>query len=795
LTIARYLQRQLRTPLFALTVGVLVAAVVAVNAPAFGAIHALRWKALPYAKANELVELRANLQTFGFTVGLTDKLRAEVAEDHAHFAGTLGFTTARADEQGRRWQLARVTPEFSNLLGVSPVLGRAFVDDDARAGADAQLVLGDAIWRSRFNADPAVIGQQVRFSDRTYTVIGVMPRGFAFPDATTEAWRPYVMSAAERAQSEQGNVGDLDVVARLAPEVSVAQAQAALSAVFAHDSAVAGLVKNAGLVAEARAWRERFAATHWQALALFQLAALIVLAVVAANLVNLNLDRLLARAREFEIRRAIGAGEGAILRGVIADLALPAGAGLVVGLALTPFAMQLMRSRDLLPDNLPQGSGFDVATLGAGCAVALVAFACAIVAAVASRRSASLSSRAGIAGLGRVRPLMLIAQITLTTALLGCSGLLLRSAVNLIAIDPGFDARGVVLTSIDPVGVGVRGKHYDASTDAARFKPVVEALRADIASLPGIEHAAVASMPPFSGSMTVSNIRAPGQEQNRQARFAGVGPGYFAALGIGILNGREFDNSDAGDASPVVVDERYRELFLRGVDPLNAYVEIPLDDKGNFRKARIVGVARTVKQESLVEAVDLPTVYHFDAAPLPIFWLVTRASGDAASVAASIRERVQAIAPDADIALNKPLAELVAVTLSSRHALLELLGAFAAVTLALAAIGLGAVLSFAMRRHTGELGVRMALGATPARIHALVMRQGGVLIVIGAALGLGGGLLLARTLADRLYGVAMGDAMTWSAALLLIVAVAAAACWLPARRAANTDPVVALRNE
>lgn len=795
--IGTVLRRPFRAPAFALVVAVLVASVVAVNATAFGAIHALRWKALPYADAGQLVELRADLTGFGFKLGLTERLREAVAADREYFAGALGFSgqsQPRRDSAGLDWRISRVGGEFGSLLGTRAEQGRLFADDDLRDGADAVLVLSDRAWHSHFGADPAVIGRSVRLPDRSYTVIGVTPPGFAFPDASVDAWRPYVMTADERQQSEGGNVGDLDVVARLAPGVGIAQAQQRLQAIFVNDGSVAGLLDNAGLRADVRSWRDRYAATHWQALSLLQLAALILLAVVAANLVNLNLDRLLGRAHEFAVRRALGASERAIARGVVADLAPPVGVGLLVGLLLTPLGLHLAASRGLLPTNLPQGNGIGPAAVLAGGLVALLALATGLVAVLVSRRPPALGRRAGIGGLGTVRPAMLVGQVMLTTALLGATGLLLRSAINLIHSERGFDDRGVLLTLVDPPGVSLSGRSYDPATDSARYLAVAEALRSDIAALPGVQHVATASAAPFTGWERVSNVRQPGIGES-QARLREVGPGYFAALGIGLGAGREFEPADPPDQNLVVVDELYRQRFLRDVDPLQSSVELPADDKGNFKSARIVGVAATVKHEKLDEAANLPTVYALGRPRLPVYWMITRTRGDPATLAMTVRQRIQAIAPGTDIGVNQPLSELVGQTLSARRALLEAIAGFTAATLLLAGIGLAAVLSFAIRRRTSELGVRLAIGATPARVRNLVLRQGGLLIGIGAALGLLVGLPLARLLGDRLYGVSAGDVPSWTAATLAVCLVALFACWLPARRAARTDPLVALRSE
>ncbi len=788
-------RRQMRTPFFALSITLLIAFVVAINATAFGAIHALRWKALPYAEDKQLVELRTTLQKFGFTLRLSEPLRQRVAADRVHFAGAAGFiaTLPRGDASGRDWRLARVTPGFDAVLGVVPALGRSFADDDVRAAADDLLLLSDATWRNRFDADPNVIGREIRFADRPFKVIGVMPRGFVFPDATIDAWYPYVPSTSERENYESGQSFDLGVIARLANEVTIEQAREALAAIFASQNNLVETNRRGGLAADVRPWRERFSSGYDKALTLLQLTALILLAVVAANLANLSIERVFARRHELDIRRALGANEHVIGKIIATDLAPPVLLGLALGLAVIPLGMSVLRQRGLIPQGLPASSGLDMVTLSAAVILAALVIGVAMFAVLTSRGDMRLSAH-GTARLGRMRLTLLIAQIMLTTAMLGSAGLLLRSALNLTAVERGFDAQGVLLTEIDPIGVRSRGTAFNEETDAARLRPVVEELRAAVASLPGVQHVAVASGPPFVGADTRARLPVPGEDEKQQVRINAIGPGYFDALGITLLAGRDFDRSDSGDASPVIVDELYVQRFLHGIDPLTASVSLNISAE-TFRSARIVGVARTLKHAQLDETANLPTIYRPDNAPVPFFWLVTRTSGDPAALAETLRQRIHARSPGAEFGINKPLAELVENTLLDRRSLLEALAGFAVLTLFLAALGLAAVLGFSVRRRTAEFGVRMALGANAARIVGLVMRQGGTLIVTGAVLGIVCGVPLAYLLSDRLYGIAFSDAQTWGLTAIIVAAVAAFACWLPARQAAAVDPLVALRRE
>ncbi len=791
------LRSSLRSPAFALTVALLVAVVVLVNATVFSAVWALNYKALPYRDGERLVEMRADLTKFGFALGLSKPLYDELASDRQTFDGVVGHPFSRLvrnDAAGQEWRLRRITAGFDQVLGVTPVLGRGLLAADADSNADV-AVITDAAWRARFGAAPDVLGRQIAIDGRQLTVVGVMPPGFVYPDTQVDAWIPFVASAGETANDEGGNVGHFEVVGRLAAGVTPAQARERLSALLENHDSLAGLRQSAGLRADLRLWRERFSADHWLALGLLQLAAFVLLAVVAANLANLTLDRMLARQRDLSICRAVGARDGDIARSVLADLLLPVLIGAVVGWLLSPLGTALLRDRGLIPAELPVAVGGDVATAVAMALAAALLLVTALIAALSVRSdagmAAGLSARQPLVSLGRARAVMVVVQVALTTALLGCALLLLRSAVNLINEPRGFDERGVLMTALDPLGVS-RGVEFDEQRDGESLKSALRALREDLAALPGVEHVTFATMAPFSRWEAVGSVRVPGRDDELQARSRVVGPGYFATLGIDMVRGRGFESQDVGDAGPVIVDELFAQRWLDGRDPIGAMISVPIS-QSEYRNAIVVGVARTVKHEALDESPEMPTLYRALEIPLPSGLLLTRTSGDPALFAGQLRQEIMARFPQAHISFSRSMSEAIAQSMLGRRAMVEAVTLFAAITLSLAVIGLYAVLSFAVRRRTAEFGVRMALGADAARVHRLVLGQGLMLTVIGLVIGLALGIPLAWLIADRLYRIGATDPGTWLAASAVIAIATLVACWWPARRATRVPPGAALR--
>jgi hypothetical protein len=493
------------------------------------------------------------------------------------------------------------------------------------------LLISDALWRSRFHADPDIVGRTVRFGDRSDTIVGVMPPGFSLPDTRTDAWRPFVPPAQKPAVD---GIGELDVVARLADGATLEQARVALDRLYDGGKGLGkfgAMFANMGPQAHVEPWRDRFRAQHGRALEMLQLAALILLLVVAANLVNLQLDRLLGRSREFDIRRALGAGEGAIASQALSDIAPPVGAGVIAGLTLAVPGMHLLELRHLLPDYMPAPIGFSAAMLGCGAFVAVITLTTALLAARLSRGRAALSARGSTAGLGRLRPTLLVAQVVLTTALLGSAILLLRSAINVLDVDRGFDAQGVLMAGIDfTVASPARQQPDYDPRDDAELKSATSELLARAKALPGVRHVATATISPFSGGENFVEAHVPGQTELQQVRSRTVSPDYFTTLGIPLRSGRTLDMADVrkdGGSNAVIVDERYVQHYVAGGDPLGASVSIDMDSDGKSPfMAPIVGVVRSVKNNALDEQNDTPTVYNVTNFPSPMFILLARSA-------------------------------------------------------------------------------------------------------------------------------------------------------------------------
>ncbi len=775
-------RRLLAAPGFALGVLLTVALVVCVNASAFAGWWALLYKPLPFAEAGRWTELRIDLIDIDFQVGLSPSIYAALRNANHTFDAAIAtpeIGQPLLDEQARPWRVQRITADFTAALGVAPARGAAFAAD---APEENGLLLSDRAWRERFGAAADIVGRRVRIGSAEYQVHGVMPPGFAWPDNDVQAWTPWIASAVELEQDAQGGFGQFHVAARLAPGVGLAQARQTLTQALA-ESGNAFLASNPGRArAEVRSWRDRHSAGHLPMLLLLQAAAALLLLVASANLTGLTLDRLWTHRRGYAVRSALGARPRDLLRLILADLLLPTLLGAALGLALTPVMLDLLATRGLLPAALPMAVGGDLQTLiigiGAAALVVLVAVAAAFVTLTRLGGEDALTQRAPAYRMGRAQKLALVVQIALTTTLAGGSGLLLRSAANLAAEQRGFDPDGVVMTQLE------LPPELPGAATMARLK-------AALAVVPGVEAVAFANMPPFAGAEFVAAVEVGGSSQPVPTRAPAVGAGYFQALRMRFIAGRDFTGDEFVNGDAVIVDENFQRRWL-GSAPIPGSSLRIVDEGSPPRDVRIVGVVAAIKQKALDEDVGDPLVYSPLAQAVGGDFLVTRGALDGKVLLDQVRRVIAAETPDAKLMVNVAMADAVARTLQSRRALVESVTLFGVATLLLASLGLYALLNAAVNRRRAEFGVRMAVGGAPERIRRLVLRQGGALIATGVAIGVLAGLALSSLLAERLHRLAPTDAATWLLTAATVAAIGLIACWLPARRATRVPPSIAL---
>jgi putative ABC transport system permease protein len=688
-----------------------------------------------------------------------------------------------------------VTVNFFSVLGVAPALGRTLLPEDDRAGAGRVVVLGDALWRDRFGASPEVVGQAIILDGEPFTVVGVMPPGFAYPRGAA-LWTPVVPAVG--ALAEDPKVWWMSGLGRLAPGVSLEDARRETSAlVEAYDREH---FQAEGMTAVLTPLAEAVLGPTRPALLALLGAVGLVLLVACANVAGLQLVELAERGQEMAVRLSLGASPAGLARVLLAEsLVLSAVAGMA-GVAVARAGVPLLVA--LAPGDVPRlhQAAVDARTVGFAAFVTLLSAVLCGLAPMLVVRGRGLpqalrdASRSVTSGRGRLRALLVTGEVALALVLLVGGGLLVRSFVALSRAPLGFETRGVLSVDVDlprPVA--------DDVTKRRRF--LDEMLR-KVRALPGVDSAAVVTLRPLSGTVgmdwpfTVEGQAPKDAERNPLLNFETVSPGYFETMGIPLTRGRGFTESDReGHPGVVVVSETLAKRYWPGLDPIGKRIKIPLPPtEFNDTWLSVVGVAGDARYREF-RAARLDLYMSYLQADPSLQDLVVRTAGDIAVVAPLLRQAIQELDPELPPPGVTTMGRVVSEALGGPRFAARLFSAFALVALLLAALGLYGLLAWSVRRRTREIGVRVALGARPIDVGRLVLGEGLALTAAGLALGLVAALLGARVLSALLFGVEPTDGATLAAASGLLVAVAGLACALPARRALRMDPAAALRHE
>jgi len=788
-----------RRPGFTVLAASMLALGIGANTAIFSVVNAVVLRPLSYPAPEELFFVGAHrggrLQAFSAPELLALRERARGFEEVATAIDVNLNLVSEGEPE--RIAGARITANLLPLLGVEPVLGRNFLPEEEREGKDAVVLVAHGSWERRFGADPGILGRTLKLDGREREIVGILPEGFSLPMDEAELLVPTAFT-----EDELENPGGhfLGAVARLAPGISAEAAIAEADGIVYR--AVEGFSEHRGPHgATAMPMLDFLLRDHRSGLLVLSASVGFVLLIACANVANLLLARASERGREIAMRGALGASRGRLVRQLLTESGLLALIGGTGGVLIALWGVDLVVR--LSPEDVPRIETVAVdwtvfafaaaISMGAGLLFGLMP---ALEASKGQmERALRESSRSDSSGSfqSRSRRLLVAVEIALALVLLVGAGLTLRSFWNLDRESPGFVAEHLLTARL----VLPESRYPESAAQVAFARRLLE----EIETLPGVREAGLVAPMPLTGTVWRLTLEIPGREarsdgQPLASNWRTVMPGYFGAMGIPLLAGRDFTALDSRSEDPeprsvLIINETFARNLFPGEDPLGKHVRIGYDDL----LCEVVGVVGDVRHTDLATSSGEEMYTPFAATAGSVMNLAVRVSGEPESIASGVREAVLRVDPEQPVFGLTAMPDLVRASVAPRRFVTTLLLAFALVALVLALLGIYAVISYSVLARTREIGIRMALGARASEVLGLVMVQGLSLILAGAGVGLLASLLLSRYLESQLYGISGTDLTTYGAVIVFLVLVALAATAVPACRASRLDPTEALRTE
>ena len=798
----RYAFRMLlKSPGFTVVAVLTLALGIGANTAIFTLVDAVLLRPLPFRDPERLVMIWESAPEIGFPrnevapANFADwKAQNQAFEDMAALRGRSVNLTGDGDPE--KIEAIAVTANSFSLLGVKPTLGRVFLPEEDRPEATKVTLIGYGLWQRRFGGDPGLVGKDVLLDGEKFTVVGIMPPYFQF--LGKDLWVPLAFSPGEWANR---GAHYLAVVARLKDGIKLKQAQAELETItrrIAQDHPIDAYKLRAYLLP----LREQLAGEVRPALIVLLLAVGCVLLIACGNIANLQLSRATARNREIAVRTALGAGRGRIVRQLLTESVLLAGLGGLAGLLVAEWSFTFLQQ--LIPESMALSTQvrIDAQVLGYALLISLVTGVIFGVAPAAQAAKVdlnqSLKQSAGRTTLGgggkKLRGSLVVAEVALSFALLVGAGLLIQTFVRLRHLDPGFRPENLLVVNTTLP----QRKYAELPKRGAFYQQVLERVKA----LPGVISAAYTTAVPLTwkGGTNGFSIEGRSQMPGQDANHRQISPNYFQTLGIPLRRGRFFDEHDGPQSMPVaIINETTARQFWPDEDALGKRFKLGPPDSSDPWWT-IVGIVGDVKQMGLEVPVKAEMYFPYQQMATGFFFfapqsLAIRTAGDPASLAAAVRREVWGVDPNQPVSDITTMEDILESEVAQRRSGMALLAAFATLALLLASLGIYGVLSYAVTLRTPEIGVRLALGAQPGDVWRMVVREGLGLAFLGVGLGLTVSFALTRFLASLLFNVSATDVRTFASVSLLLTSVAFVATYLPARRAAKVDPMVALRYE